>query len=816
MDIRIIQAEQRKSKPDDNSLGFGSIFTDHMFNMDYDPQNGWHNPRIEPYGPIVMDPATMMLHYGQGVFEGLKAYKTAAGTIQLFRPQENMRRLNRSCRRLCIPEVDENFLLGALRRLLVLEKDWVPGAPETSLYIRPTVIATDPFLGVRASHTYRLYIILSPVGAYYAEGFNPIKIWVTKEYVRAVRGGVGEAKTPGNYAASLLAGDEAHRRGYTQVLWLDGVEGKYLEEVGSMNIFFVVDGEIITPRLNGSILPGVTRDSVIRLARHWNIPLTERQISIDELMQAHTSGRLDEIFGSGTAAVISPVGAIKYGESVITVAEGKVGPMAEKFYRTLTDIQYVRTTQGVSMPSNRSLEHLPEFLQKMKNEELPPRIVDTFAHYYEKLVTGESGLISEKEIRPVRRDEIAAAEEVEAYAQAGQAAFAEAVRITLNGGLGTSMGLTGAKSLLAVKDGRSFLDIIVEQARHHKITLVLMNSFNTDADTKSALENTAPQQDVRSFLQHKFPKVLQKDLSPAQWPQNPELEWNPPGHGDVYTALVTSGTLDALLQEGIRFAFISNSDNLGATMEASLLGYFAEKRFPFMMEVAEKTPSDVKGGHIARHENGRLVLRESAQCPDRDKPAFRDIERHRFFNTNNVWINLEYLRDLFERENIIELPMIVNPKTVDPRDESSPAVYQIETAMGSAIGLFEGAAAIVVPRSRFFPVKKCNDLLAVRSDGYVLSESGSLTVNPERRRRGRPAVIEIDLDPDFYKKIDQFDQRFPAGPPSLVDCESLTVEGDVVFGAGVAVSGNVTLRNRSGNPVTVEPGTTLDRDWTFE
>lgn len=342
MQIRIIQAEQRKPKPDDSSLGFGAIFTDHMFNLDYNPQDGWHDPRIEPYGPIVLDPATMMLHYGQGVFEGLKAYKTAAGRIQLFRPMENMRRMNRSARRLCIPEVDPDFLLDALKQLLVLEKDWVPAAPETSLYIRPTVIATDPFLGVRASHTYRLYIILSPVGAYYAEGFNPIKIWVTQEYVRAVRGGVGEAKTPGNYAASLLAGDEAHRRGYTQVLWLDGVEGKYLEEVGSMNIFFVINGEIVTPELDGSILPGVTRDSVIQLARHWNIPLTERRISIDELMQAQADGSLDEIFGSGTAAVISPVGEIKYGDAVITIGGGKVGPMAERFYKTLTDIQYGR------------------------------------------------------------------------------------------------------------------------------------------------------------------------------------------------------------------------------------------------------------------------------------------------------------------------------------------------------------------------------------------------------------------------------------------------------------------------------------------
>jgi branched-chain amino acid aminotransferase len=343
MQITIKKAENLKTKPDAGNLGFGSIFTDHMFNFDFRPDKGWHNPRIEPYAPIEMDPATMMLHYAQGVFEGLKAYRIVSGSIQLFRPQENIKRLNRSCRALCIPEVDETFVLDSLKKLVALEKDWVPAAPETSLYVRPTIIATDPFLGVRASNTYRLFIILSPVGAYYPEGFNPIKIWVTKDYVRAVRGGVGEAKTPGNYAASLRAGDEAHKNGYSQVLWLDGVKQEYLEEVGSMNIFFVIEGEIITPTLTGSILPGITRDSVIALAKMWNMKITERKISIDELMEAHETGNLDEVFGAGTAAVISPVGEIKYGDKVITINEGNVGPMANKFYTALTDIQYGRT-----------------------------------------------------------------------------------------------------------------------------------------------------------------------------------------------------------------------------------------------------------------------------------------------------------------------------------------------------------------------------------------------------------------------------------------------------------------------------------------
>jgi len=340
MQISTTTADQLKAKPDQNKLGFGTIFTDHMFNMDYSVENGWHNPRIEPYAPLVMDPSTMVLHYGQGVFEGLKAYRNKAGGIQLFRPQENFKRLNVSNRKLCIPEIDEDFALNALKELLAVEQDWVPSQPGTSLYIRPTIIATDPFLGVRASFTYRFFIILSPVGAYYAEGFNPVKIMVTKEHVRAVRGGVGDTKTLGNYAASLLAGDKAHKAGYTQVLWLDGVEQKYVEEVGAMNIFFVIDDELVTPELSGSILPGITRDSVLALGRSWGMKVSERKISIDEVVAAHASGHLKEIFGSGTAAVISPVGELKYEDTVITVGDGQVGPLAHKFFDAIQDIQY--------------------------------------------------------------------------------------------------------------------------------------------------------------------------------------------------------------------------------------------------------------------------------------------------------------------------------------------------------------------------------------------------------------------------------------------------------------------------------------------
>ncbi|MCG6910426.1 MAG: branched-chain amino acid aminotransferase [Deltaproteobacteria bacterium] len=340
MQVTVTKSKTLKPRPDESNLGFGTIFTDHMFNMDYSVEKGWHNPRIEPYGTIPMDPSTMVLHYGQGVFEGLKAYRTDAGGVQLFRPLDNFKRMNRSSKLLCIPEHDETLALKALKQLLEIEKDWVPGQPGTSLYIRPTIIATDPFLGVRASFTYRFFIILSPVGAYYPEGFNPVKILVSKDHVRAVRGGVGEAKTPGNYAASLLAGEKAHEEGYTQVLWLDGVEKKYIEEVGSMNIFFVIDDVIVTPMLSGSILPGITRNSVIQLADHWGLKVSERKISIDDVMQAQASGSLTEIFGSGTAAVISPVGELKYGDKVIPIGDGGVGPIAKRLFDAIQDIQY--------------------------------------------------------------------------------------------------------------------------------------------------------------------------------------------------------------------------------------------------------------------------------------------------------------------------------------------------------------------------------------------------------------------------------------------------------------------------------------------
>lgn len=344
MDIKInqIAPEKRKAKPtDETALGFGSIFTDHMLLIDYVEGKGWHNARIEPFGPIPLDPAAMCLHYGQMIFEGLKCYRRADGGLQLFRAADNFRRLNRSAERLCIPQIDLNLALASLKELLRVDQDWVPRSSGTSLYIRPTVIASEPHLGVRPAKEYIYYVILGPVGAYYKEGFNPVKIMVEDTYVRAVAGGVGEAKTAANYAASLYAAEKAHEKGFTQVLWLDGVERKYVEEVGTMNIFFLIDDELVTSSLTGSILPGVTRSTVLDLARHWGeLKVSERRLTVDEVITAARNGRLKEAFGSGTAAVISPVGQIHYKGEAIQVGDGQTGALAHRLYDEITGIQY--------------------------------------------------------------------------------------------------------------------------------------------------------------------------------------------------------------------------------------------------------------------------------------------------------------------------------------------------------------------------------------------------------------------------------------------------------------------------------------------
>ncbi len=340
LNIRVEKANTLKELPGaDNPLKFGTIFTDHMFLMNYETGKGWHDARIVPYAPLQLDPSAMVFHYGQEMFEGLKAYKTEDGRTLLFRPQKNIERANRSNRRLCIPEINEEDFLDALKAIVKVDERWIPTKPGTSLYIRPFVIATDPFLGVRPSDTYLFIIILSPVGAYYPEGLNPVKIWIEDEYVRAVKGGIGEAKTGGNYVASLASQVKAHDEGYSQVLWLDGVERKYIEEVGAMNIFFKIDGKILTPKLNGSILPGVTRASVIDLCKEWGYPVEERRISVDELYEAGKNGTLEEVFGTGTAAVISPVGHLRFEDHVLQIKDGGIGPVSQKLYDTITGIQ---------------------------------------------------------------------------------------------------------------------------------------------------------------------------------------------------------------------------------------------------------------------------------------------------------------------------------------------------------------------------------------------------------------------------------------------------------------------------------------------
>ena len=340
-EIKVELTKQPKAKPtDETKLGFGSIFTDHMFIMNYDEGQGWHDARIVPYGPIELDPSAMCLHYGLTVFEGMKAYRGKDGRVLLFRPEKNMARLNVSNERLCIPKIDEAFALKCIEKLVSVEKDWIPTAEGTSLYIRPFIFATDAHVGVHPGKHLMFMVICSPVGAYYPEGLNPVKIYVESKYVRAVRGGMGYAKTGGNYAASLKAQDEAEEQKYTQVLWLDGVERKYVEEVGTMNVFFVIGDEVVTPALQGSILPGVTRMSAIEILKSWGLNVSERPIEIQEIYDAYQNGQLKEAFGTGTAAVISPIGQLKWDDHVMEINNGKIGDISQRLYDTLTGIQW--------------------------------------------------------------------------------------------------------------------------------------------------------------------------------------------------------------------------------------------------------------------------------------------------------------------------------------------------------------------------------------------------------------------------------------------------------------------------------------------
>jgi UTP--glucose-1-phosphate uridylyltransferase len=455
---------------------------------------------------------------------------------------------------------------------------------------------------------------------------------------------------------------------------------------------------------------------------------------------------------------------------------------------------------------------LQQAQEKMRAAGAADVAINVFSHYYRLLESGQQGTIRESEIEPV--GDLPHLEHLDTDPEAMRAALAETVVIKLNGGLGTSMGVTGPKSALPVKDGLSFLDIIARQILSTRkeydvpLPLVLMNSFRTKEESLALLSRYAelPVDGLPlDFLQNMEPKLLADDLTPAEWPPDPELAWCPPGHGDLFTALVASGTLDALREHGFRHAFISNADNLGATPDGRIAAWMAEHDVPFGMEVCRRTRSDRKGGHVAvRKSDGRLILRDSAQVHPDDVDSFQNTKLHKTFNTNNLWIDLDRLAELMDgHDGILGLPIIVNRKTVDPADSSSPKVIQLETGMGTAIETFEGSQAVIVDRSRFKPVKTTNDLLVLRSDVYQLDEAGDLTTTHEG---DEPYV---DLDPDYFKILADFESRFAAGPPSLVRADRFEVRGDVAFGKDVVVIGDVEVEAAAGERREVADGSEL-------
>ncbi|MFC5731019.1 MULTISPECIES: UTP--glucose-1-phosphate uridylyltransferase [Nocardioides] len=445
---------------------------------------------------------------------------------------------------------------------------------------------------------------------------------------------------------------------------------------------------------------------------------------------------------------------------------------------------------------------------KMADAGVDPVAIDTFAHYYRLLEHGETGLIPESSIEPVDIESLADAQVPDEVASD---ALGRTVTIKLNGGLGTSMGMDRAKSLLCVRRGLSFLDIIARQTLHlrkeygARLPLVFMNSFRTSEDTRAALaryEDLPVEGMPIEFLQNKEPKLLLPDLLPASWPKDPDMEWCPPGHGDIYTALRGSGLLDQLIEQGYRYAFVSNSDNLGAVADPRVAGWFAQSGAPFAIEAVRRTPSDRKGGHFARRrQDGRIVLRETAQTAKHDLEALADLTRHKYCSTNNLWFDLRAMKaKLDEREGILGLPLIRNEKTLDPADPTTPRVVQVETAMGAAIEVFADAQLIEVGRERFIPVKTTNDLLVLRSDVYEIQPDFSL-------HQIAANVPFVDLDSDHYKLVGEFDKRFPDGAPSLAKAESLEVDGDWTFGHGVKVVGSVKLEGRGAQ--RVPPGEVL-------
>lgn len=458
---------------------------------------------------------------------------------------------------------------------------------------------------------------------------------------------------------------------------------------------------------------------------------------------------------------------------------------------------------------------MKEFREKMLQAEVHPLTISLFERHYNRLVSGEMGIIDENEIFPL--ESLPNSENLAEFTKIGVDGIASAIVIKLNGGLGTSMGLDCAKSLLEVKQGLTFLDIISKQILRVRsefnamVPLLFMNSERTRRDTLPVLKKypSLVHKDIPlDFIQSRVPKIREKDFAPVTYLPDPELEWNPPGHGDIYYSLYLSKCLDTLLSSGYRYAFISNADNLGAELDPAILGYFISHNCSFLMEVARRTDADRKGGHLARHKDGYLILREIAQCSEKDRIHFSNIEKYFFFNTNSIWVHLEKLRDLLiHNDEFLDLPLIRNVKTVNPRDPESEKIIQLETAMGSAISKFENAEAICVPRTRFLPIKTTDDLIGLWSDAYYVTEKYHIRLVPECKS----APIS-KLDRNYYGMIDQLRSRFPHGAPSLKHCKSWSVEGDVIFEKGVVVHGSPRIINSSGTVKTIPAGTFIGKD----
>ncbi len=449
----------------------------------------------------------------------------------------------------------------------------------------------------------------------------------------------------------------------------------------------------------------------------------------------------------------------------------------------------------------------------MKEEKMPQIAIDTFRLHYETLLREKDNFIYESSIEPAAN--LKHLDTISSQTAADSNLTDRTIIIKLNGGLGTTMGMEQAKSLIKAKNGLSFLEIILKQAKGSQQQILLMDSFATYSDSRPQIKKICEEIEIEipeTFIQHKVPKVMKDSLEPAKYSQNPELEWAPPGHGDIYTALITSGILKKLLGQGKKYAFVSNADNLGATMEPAIAAYMDKNSIPFLMEVCQRADEDRKGGHLALNRDGKLILRELAQCHPDELDFFQDIDRHCYFNTNSIWINLENLMEIMERcGNILHLPLIRNEKNLNPRDTSSPKVYQLETAMGCAISLFDNAQALIVGRERFRPIKSTNDLVLFHSDRYRLNEKFKIENTAANRK-----LPVINLDGTFFRTIDQMEQRFPEGIPSLKDCRSLKVIGDVVFGKNIKIKNDAVIKNTSAKQVKLGDNIEIEGELTLK